>query len=91
MYYNTFDLTSQCIRSIHQYTQAVVFEIILVDNASSERSADDFLREFPDIKLVKNSDDLGFAKGNNIGINHAKSDLILLLNNDTELRSNVIE
>ena len=64
--YNTFSITSDCIRSIVKYTHGVDYEIILVDNASIECEPELFLNEFPGIKLVKSPSNLGFSKGNNL-------------------------
>ena len=83
--YNTFDLTSGCIRSVIQFTMGGSYEIILVDNASSQRDPDDFLKEFPQLTLIKSDVNGGFAHGNNLGIAIAKGDYILLLNSDTIL------
>lgn len=88
--YNTFSITSDCIRSIVKYTHGVDYEIILVDNASIECDPELFLNEFPGIKLVKSSSNLGFSKGNNLGIIHAKGDVILLLNSDTYFADNIL-
>lgn len=83
--YNTFDLTSNCIHSVIQFTAAVEYEIILIDNASSECNPDRFLLKFPKITLIKSKTNVGFASGNNLGIERAKGEYILLLNNDTVL------
>src|SRR5580765_4129196 len=88
--FNTFKYTCTCIKSIIQYNQKQNFEIILVDNASSECDANLFLSKFPEIKLIKNKKNLGFAKANNIGIKAALGDIILLLNSDTELVTDAI-
>lgn len=88
--YNTFGLTSACLRSVFQYTQGVSFEVILVDNASTERDPGDFLLEFPSLKLVRSDKNLGFAGGNNLGIQQASGDHLLLLNSDTELKEDSI-
>jgi GT2 family glycosyltransferase len=87
--YNTFQLTCNCIKSVIKYTN-VPYEIILVDNNSSERNADDFLKLFPKIRLIKSVENTGFAKGNNLGIDKAKGDLLLLLNSDTYLADDSI-
>ena len=89
--YNTFDLTVQCVKSVLDKTSHVSFEIIVVDNASPEGRADDFKKEFPEIVLVKSETNLGFAKGNNLGLSVARGQFILLLNSDTLLRNNVAE
>jgi GT2 family glycosyltransferase len=89
--YNTFELTCNCIQSIYEKTKDLTFEIILVDNASVECNVDIFLYKFPQIVLIKLNENLGFAKGNNKGIERAKSKVILLLNSDTILINNAIE
>ena len=83
--YNTFGLTSACLRSVYAQTKRVPFEVILVDNASTECDPDVFLSEFPKLRLIKSDHNLGFAGGNNLGIQQAKGEFILLLNSDTEL------
>lgn len=83
--YNTFRITSDCIASVIQHTQGVEHEIIVVDNASPTDDPDDFLLRFPAIKLIKSTENGGFAKGNNLGIAAATGDIILLLNSDTVL------
>jgi GT2 family glycosyltransferase len=88
--YNTFDLTCQCISSIYEYTKKVDFEIIVVDNASNVDDPDKFLELYPNIKLVKNTENRGFAGGCNDGIKVAKGDTILLLNSDTKLLNDAI-
>jgi GT2 family glycosyltransferase len=80
--YNTFELTVNCIESIVKFT-TIPYEIVLVDNNSTENDPTDFLRIFPSITVIKNTENTGFAKGNNIGIKAATGDLILLLNSDT--------
>lgn len=88
--YNTYELTSNCIRSVYENTKDVALEIILVDNKSTECDAEIFIKEFPHIHLVKNSTNAGFAGGNNAGVSKARGEYILLLNSDTELINNAI-
>ena len=88
--YNTFDVTCQCINSIYKIVNSCHFEIIIVDNASTECSPDLFKEKFSDIILVKSEKNLGFAGGNNFGLNHAIGDIILLLNSDTILTEDCI-
>lgn len=88
--YNTFSLTCNCIRSVIEQTKKVEYEIILVDNASTECAPDKFLKEFPVIKLIKSDKNGGFARGNNLGIEMATGDFILLLNSDTILQEDSI-
>ena len=88
--YNTFQLTSECIRSIIAFTKEISYEIILVDNASTECDADIFREKFPEIILVKSQKNGGFAYGNNLGIENASGEFILLLNSDTILTEDSI-
>jgi GT2 family glycosyltransferase len=88
--YNTFQLTCDCIRSVIAFTEQLEYEVILVDNASSECPPELFLTYFPDLVLIKNEHNLGFAKGNNLGISYAKGRNVLLLNSDTLLTNNVV-
>ena len=88
--YNTFQLTCDCISSVFKFTKGVPFEIILVDNASTEGNPSYFLEKFPSIKLIESKKNLGFAGGNNLGIKHATGDTILLLNSDTLLTEDSI-
>lgn len=89
--YNTYDLTVKCIESVLKHTHGIDFEIILVDNASTECNPDVFKQLFPGIILVKSIENLGFSKGNNLGVGIAKGKYILLLNSDTELTNNSIQ
>jgi GT2 family glycosyltransferase len=86
--YNTFQLTCNCIQSIKEKVHELTYEIILVDNDSSECDSSLFLKHFPDIRLISSAENTGFAGGNNIGIAKATGDYILLLNSDTELLNN---
>ncbi len=88
--YNTFALTCACIETVLRHTQSVPYELIVVDNASTERPAADFRTAFPQIKLVACTENGGFAKGNNAGITVADGDLILLLNSDAYLEEDAI-
>jgi len=88
--YNTLKLTSQCIQSIVEKTSHLDYEIILVDNASTECNPEIFLEKFPQIKLIKSDTNAGFAKGNNLGLEFAKGEFLLFLNSDTELTDNSI-
>lgn len=66
-------------------------EVIVVDNGSSDGSAEYMRGTFPSVKLIECERNLGFAGGNNCGVKHAKNDLIVLLNNDTIVRQGWLE
>ena len=77
--YNTFQLTSEAVESIIRYTKGVSYEIIVVDNASTECDPGQFTERFGTaITLVRNPANSGFAKGNNLGIQFTQGETILL-------------
>jgi len=67
------------------------FEIILVDNGSEDDSVNFVRKNFSQIKIFKNKKNLGFAKGNNKGIETAKGQYVFILNNDTKIDKNCLE
>ncbi len=87
--FNTKDLTIDCIKSVIDLTKGISYEIIVIDNASSDGSAEAFNKN-KKVKLIKNETNLGFAKANNQGIKVASGKFILLLNSDTKLTSNIL-
>jgi len=85
--WNTKDLLEKCLKSI-----PFSVEIIVVDNASTDGSLQyiDSLK-WPNLKVIANKENLGFAKGNNLGIKAATGDLIMILNSDTIVQKGAIE
>ncbi len=83
--FNRLDMTRPCIEAIHRETAAGTFEIIVVDNASSDGTAEFLATEEAAgrVRCIRNEQNLGFAKATNQGIRAARGGLILLLNNDT--------
>ncbi len=67
------------------------YEVILVDNASKDQSYKKCKEEFPQIKLIENKENFGYCKGNNIGLEQAKGDYIIILNPDTEVKIDWID
>jgi GT2 family glycosyltransferase len=89
---NGYEDTCDCIESLRgvQYPN---FDVTLVDNGSSDDSADCLKTKFPEIKLIRSDENLGFTGGNNLGIQEALSrgaDYVLLLNNDTIVDPNFL-
>jgi GT2 family glycosyltransferase len=82
--------TEDCIKSLNRQTLKN-FEIIVVDNASSDGSVEYLKKKFPKIKIIKAKTNLGYAGGNNLGVKKTKKDFILILNNDTVLDKNFIK
>ena len=83
--FNTKKLTCECINSIKSHvSKHLEYEIIVVDNASSDGSQEEFSK-IEGIKLVLSPENLGFGRGNNLGASHASGEYLFLLNSDTIL------
>lgn len=89
--YNTKELTENCINSIYEYTKDVNYEIIVVDNNSTDGSVEMLEQKFINIKLIKNKDNKGFGAANNIGIRQSMGKYIFCLNTDTVIIDNSIK
>lgn len=91
--YNTLELTKNTIDSVIAKTKNIDYEIILVDNDSQDGSKEFFSKkEYKNkIKFIKNDNNLGFGKANNLGIDVAAGKYIFLLNSDTLLVNNAIK
>jgi GT2 family glycosyltransferase len=83
--FNTLSLTTQCINSVlDKTTSELKFEIIVVDNASSDGSQE-ALSKIENIKLIISPENIGFGRANNLGAKQASGDFLFLLNSDTIL------
>jgi GT2 family glycosyltransferase len=80
--WNTRELVLQCVDSIKCST-ALPLQIVVVDNGSHDGSADALAAAHPDVTLVRAGENLGFARGNNLGFRHAHGEHLVLLNSDT--------
>ena len=88
--FNTKDLLRETISSIYGAANKLSYEIIVVDNASKDGSAEMVEDELKEVKLIRNLQNTGFAKANNQGIKVAKGRHVLLLNSDTILNEGSI-
>lgn len=89
--FNTKELLRNCILSIHKTTKSIGYEVIVVDNASTDGSPEMIETDFRDITIIKNTENLGFAKANNQAMRIAKGEYFLLLNSDTIVKEGAIE
>lgn len=89
--YNTKELIRECLRSVFEMSKSVKFEVFVVDNASTDGSIEMLEKEFPQVKLIKNSKNIGFGRANNIAIRQSRGKYIFLLNADTVLLNNAIK
>lgn len=85
--YNVTQLLRNCLFSIQKYVSDVDYEVLVIDNASPDSSWKNLISEFPQVQFIENQQNVGFAKANNIAVEKAKGEYILLLNPDTELKS----
>lgn len=89
--FNTRELLRACLASIAAETTGIQYEVILVDNASTDGSREMLEGEFPGIKCIYNSQNRGFAAANNQAIRVAEGRYILLLNSDTKVLDGAIQ
>jgi GT2 family glycosyltransferase len=81
--WNDLKVIAECLRSIYVETRDIEFEVIISDNGSSDGSLAFVRQEYPQVRVVENRANLGFARGNNAGIAAATGEYILILNPDT--------
>jgi GT2 family glycosyltransferase len=89
--WNTRDYLRACLRSIRRNCRDVAHEVIVVDNDSADSSAQMVREEFPEVLLIANPVNTGFAGGNNQAYQQARGEWIWLLNPDTEILGNAAE
>ena len=83
--WNTRELLVACLASLRKFAYQGPFQVIVVDNNSSDGSAETVRREFPEVCLVALDKNTGYAKGNNVGFQNAEHAFVLTLNPDTEV------
>lgn len=88
--WNGKHLLKSCLSSLRKQTFDA-FEVVLVDNGSTDGSVEYVREHFPEVKLIKLMENHGFCGGNNVGIQATTSDFVVLLNNDTEVEPNWLE
>jgi len=89
--YNTKDLTINCIQSVYDQTKSVDFEIIVVDNASTDSSVAAIKERYPNVILLESPTNLGFGRANNLASQIAKGRFLLFLNSDTLLLNDALK
>lgn len=89
--YNTSDLLTGCIRSIKNSRPKISYEIVVCDNGSTDGSIENINRKYPDVSLIENGENLGFAKGNNAAKKIVHGEYVLFLNSDTEVHKETLD
>lgn len=88
--WNRKALLKRCLDAVLRQTYGEI-EVLLVDNASKDGSPDYVREHYPQVRLIENKANLGFCGGNNVGINHARGNYIVLVNNDAFLDPECVE
>lgn len=89
--YNTKEYLRNCLDSVFDKTEDITYEVIIVDNDSKDGSPEMIKKEFPQVKLIENNENLGFGRANNLGAKVAKGKYLFFLNSDTILLNNAIQ
>ena len=87
--YNTLELTKACIDSVRSNTKGIDYEIIVIDNDSTDGSRE-FFENCEGIKFIESGDNLGFGRANNLGFKQSIGRYILMLNSDTIVENNIL-
>ncbi len=83
--WNTRVLLAQCLQSVYDTVSDLSFEILVVDNASGDGSSEMVQTRFPEVRLIRNSENRGFARACNQAVRETTAGHVLLLNPDTEV------
>jgi GT2 family glycosyltransferase len=89
--WNTRELLAQCLTSVYAHPPEAPFEVVVVDNTSCDASPRIVREQFPQVHLIENTTNVGFARGTNAGIGRSTGDYVLLLNSDTVVRSGALD
>lgn len=89
--WNTRDLLIECLRSLDAQKGNFRKEVIVVDNGSSDGSQEAVRATFPQVQIIENNANLGFAKANNIGMKASKGRFICLINSDVKVLDGCLE
>ena len=89
--YHSADYVMACMRSIVDQTSGLSYEVIVVDNASWDGCAERLASEYPGSIFIQSGHNVGFARANNLGAEHARGAVLLFLNPDTEVMDRAIE
>lgn len=89
--WNTRQLLEKCLSTLAENVCSWPLEVLVVDNASDDSSAEMVRAKFPQFVCIESGGNLGYAAGNNLGIKNSTGEYILTLNSDTELAPNVLE
>ncbi|MEN6355772.1 MAG: glycosyltransferase family 2 protein [Armatimonadota bacterium] len=87
--WNTRDILDACLKSVYSHAGSIDFEVIVVDNASSDGSVEMVSNRYPEVKVIVNHSNVGFASANNQAYGISSGDFFMLLNSDTIVQSSL--
>jgi N-acetylglucosaminyl-diphospho-decaprenol L-rhamnosyltransferase len=88
--WNVRDMLRDCLKSLKAYHGTLQIEIIVVDSASSDGSIEMLRQEFPEVRVIAEAENIGFVRGNNLGLEAAQGRYLLLLNPDTRVHHHAL-
>jgi GT2 family glycosyltransferase len=89
--WNDSKVIGDCLCSIYEQTTDVEFEVLVSDNGSTDGSIEFIHRNYPHVRVLENGENLGFARGNNVGIAHSSGQYVLILNPDTIIHHRALQ
>ena len=89
--WNCRDLLARCLDTVFASKLDADFEVIVVDNSSTDGTASIVQNNYPQVQLIASGENAGFARANNLALRQARGELILLLNPDTELEADTLQ
>ena len=89
--WNTLDLTRQTLLSVYAQAELSDFEVVVIDNHSSDGSVSMITTAFPQVRLIENTENYGFGRANNQGLERATGAYVMFLNSDTIVRDHAID
>ena len=89
--WNAREPLHDCLKSVYEHGDEVDYEIIVVDNASTDGSIEMVKKAWPSVILVENSENIGFARANNIGIRQSAGRYVCLINSDVVILKDCIQ
>src|SRR4030042_4750847 len=89
--WNQKELLAECLESIVKYPSMLSTEILVIDDASTDHTAEFIRKKFPNVRLIENKQNEGYAGAVNKGVERSRGDFIFLLNNDTRFIGNTLD